>query len=201
MAVEQNKPSTSTESKAIPKKSFEEVCDRQKRRRTETLRAENSAEELIFAAKMNMLASGNSDMAKIISFLSENPDQVSKVRTFCEGKYVEKLPLYLKEKALAIMVGLKLSQSRYIALRQISKDGMNRYPSYHAVLEAKKDCYPPKEKVIITETSAQIELQALLDLIVDRLLRTCNVDVHTTSNLTLLYKWGFDGASGQTKIY
>ena len=40
----------------------------------ETLRKENSANELMFAAKMKMQASGNRNIVKIIAFLIENPD-------------------------------------------------------------------------------------------------------------------------------
>lgn len=39
--------------------SFLELSDRQKKRRTEALRAENSENELMFAAKVKMQASGN----------------------------------------------------------------------------------------------------------------------------------------------
>lgn len=181
------------------KKPFSDLSDRQKRRRTEELRESNSEKELLFAAKMKMQSSGNSDVAKILTFLMENPDHASVVREFCEGKYKEKTVPYTKEKALAIMLALKLSQSRYLALRKLSvEDGKNRYPSYHDVLTAKKECYPPEEDITITETYAEIKLQALLNLTVQRLIQTLKIDIHEACKLRLICKWGFDGASGQS---
>lgn len=179
--------------------SFLELSDRQKRRRTEALRAENSENELMFAAKVKMQASGNQDIAAILAFLMENPDQVLRVRNFCEGKLREKQSAYSKEKGLAIMLALKLSQSKYIALRKLSEEGgSNRYPSYHDVLAAKKECYPPDADIEITETYAQIKLQALLDLTTRKLVKVLNIDINEKRKMTLICKWGFDGASGQS---
>ena len=39
------------------------------------------------------------------------------------------------------------------------------YPSYNKVTQAKKDCYPSAESIIITETTAEIKLQKLLPLV------------------------------------
>ena len=188
-----------TESRhSYEKTTFCDLSDRHKRRRTEQLR-ENNSEELFFATKMKMQASGNLDIAKILTFLMENPDRVSMVREFCEGKYKENLVPYSNEKALAIMLALKLSQSKYLALRKLSiEDGTNRYPSYHNVLAAKKECYPPEQDMVITETYAEIKLQALLDLTVKRLLKMLKIDMHEPCKLTFICKWGFDGASGQS---
>lgn len=66
-------------------KSFTDLSERQKRRRIEEVRAEHSADTLLFAAKMNMSASGNRDIAKILSYLTQHPEDASKIRAFCEG--------------------------------------------------------------------------------------------------------------------
>jgi len=75
---------------------------------------------------------------------------------------------------------------------------MNRYPSYHKVLLAKKDCYTSKENITVTEIYTQIKLQALLDLTTQRLLKACNIERHELQNLILICKSGFDGANGQS---
>lgn len=51
--------------------------------------------------------------------------------------------------------------------------GVDLYPSYYQIQLAKRDCYPPKEIMTFTETSAEIELQALLDLTMDLLFKDC----------------------------
>lgn len=50
---------------------------------------ENTVDELIFALKMKFQVSGNTDEATILSFITENPDEASKLRAFCEGKRFE----------------------------------------------------------------------------------------------------------------
>lgn len=182
------------------RKSFSNLSDRQKRRRTELLRAENTIEELAFALKLKMQASGNVDGAAILSFIIEHPEQTSRFRTFCEGKRFEEVKMYSKEKAVALMLNLGLSKSKYEELRKMSiEQGINPYPSYYQIQLAKKDCYPPKEAIAISDTYASIKLQSLLDLTTYRLLETCNIETYSEiRNLKLISKWGFDGASCQS---
>lgn len=74
------------------------------------------------------------------------------------------------------MTSLQLSKLKYIRLREISiEHGANLYPSYYKVQQAKKDCYPPTEAITITDTFAQINLQALLDLTVHKMLKTFDI--------------------------
>lgn len=50
-----------------------------------------------------------------------------------------------------------------------------------------------------TETHAEIELQALLDLTIQRLWKALKIDTNEKlQDLKLISKWGFDGASGQS---
>ena len=105
-----------------------------------------------------------------------------------------------KEKALAIFVILNSTKAEYQTVRKILTDeGKNIFPSYYQIQRAKSVCYPSKEKIHISDSSASIELQAILDLTVDRILKTCqDINFEEVGNLTLICKWGFDGASGQS---
>lgn len=77
------------------------------------------------------------------------------------------------------------------------KHGVHLYPSYYQIQLAKKDCYPSKEMMIFTDTHAEIELQALLDLTIQRLLKALKINTNEEfKNFKLISKWGFDGASG-----
>lgn len=63
-----------------------------------------------------MQTSDNVDGAAILSFLIEHPEQTPRLRAFCEGKNHE-VKLYSKEDALALMLNLGLSKSKYEVLR------------------------------------------------------------------------------------
>ncbi|EFN76996.1 hypothetical protein EAI_12678, partial [Harpegnathos saltator] len=77
--------------------------------------------------------------------------------------------------------------------------GVKLYPSYYQIQQAKKDCYPSKEMIKCTDTYAEIELQALLDLTTQRLFKAIKIDTNTDSQeFKFISKWGFDGASGQS---
>lgn len=99
------------------------------------------------------------------------------------------------------MLTLRLSQRRYNELRKIScQNGTSPYPSYKHVLSAKEDCYVKIDDIIVTETYAQVKLQALLDLTCARIIKAHNIEINEMKNFTLLSKWGFDGASGQRPL-
>lgn len=75
------------------------------------------------------------------------------------------------------------------------------FPSYHAVAEAKAESYP--DGIKITDTSAEVPLQSLLEHTVQRLVMGLSLtaaQVHSCQNRApvLQCKWGFDGARGQT---
>jgi hypothetical protein len=50
------------------------------------------------------------------------------------------------------------------------KAGHKVFPSLHNVRQAKLDCYPPEEQIFVTETHAEIKLQAVLNKTVVRLI-------------------------------
>lgn len=130
--------STSIESR----KPFEELSNKQKRRRTESSCSSHSTEEIVFSAQTSLKSSGKKDVAEILQYLIENPEQVSKVKQFIQfGEMKEISP----QKALALYVTLRLSKFRYITLRDFSeKEGICKYPSYYKLHEEKKKCYPDK---------------------------------------------------------
>lgn len=126
-------------------------------------------------------------MAKILDYLIKNPDEVKRVRAFYENQI--DISLCSKEKCLAILLSLNLSKSQYISLRETSiENGTNHYVSYYNIQQAKLKCYPPKDKIKITESIALIELQALLDLTSVRLLEVCKLNLDCYMDLKLICK-------------
>ena len=66
--------------------------------------------------------------------------------------------------AVPLSVEHKLSKSQYQGLQNISQeDNCNLYPPYKSVYEAKLKCYPLKSDTVITETKAEVKVQALLE--------------------------------------
>lgn len=187
-------PSTSTGS--VPRKPFEELGPRQKRRRVKQMSESHSSEELSLVSSRSLQSSGNEDVSKIMNHLLNHPEDVKKVMDSIAGNKSTKI-MYSVEKALALIVSLKLSKFQYTNLKLMaSEQGCDLYPSYHKIKQAKMQCYPAKEDITITEDCARIRLQALLDLTTKKLIKA--IDIGTEANYKLVSKWGFDGASSQS---
>lgn len=108
------------------------------------------------------------------------------------------------DEALALFVDTKMTKNQYNVIKQNNKKhNADIYPNYNKLLEAKKRCYPPG--IVIDEISAEIPLQALVDHTIDRLI-TVQIEVlnhiserYTISSLKMWFKWGCDGAAGQSR--
>lgn len=77
------------------------------------------------------------------------------------------------------------------------------YPSYKIVQSTKTQCYPVLNSINISETSARIDLQTMIDFTTERLITTqkdiiLTLDSDNSKNLCLYSKWGFDGSSGHS---
>jgi len=72
--------------------------------------------------------------------------------------------------ALSVLVEYKFSKRTYQGIRKVAKENNCKlYPSYNNVLKAKKWCYPSRTNITITESRAEVILQALLDHTVERI--------------------------------
>lgn len=111
-------------------------------------------------------------------------------------------PILEPNVALALITQAKLSRDQYEVIRKATHDlGYKIFPSYKKIQEAKKNCYP--DNVNITEISAEVPLQCLLDHTAKRIFKT--LEAQNTENLeecavVLHTKWGCDGASGQSEF-
>ena len=190
-------PSTSS-SQYTPRKPFEDLCNKQKRRRIDHLSKSMSPEEIYGATLQNLKKSGDDEVRRIMEYLINHPEDIDKVKTCISNKKDESL--YTPEKALALSISLNLSKWQYINLRDsaIEQGAASMYPSYHKIKQAKLNCYPAKEDITVTEEGASIKLQALLNLTAMRLLDAMDFNLSSKADLELICKWGFDGASSQS---
>lgn len=101
---------------------------------------------------------------------------------------------------LSLIAEAKLTRHQYLLIKnfidtKISKGSM---PSYQSIVKAKKQCYPPI--ITVTESSAEVELQSLLDHTATRILESQKdvldrVPSQSLDKISLIGKWGFDGST------
>lgn len=193
-------PSTSTSIGTMTKRSrkpFEDLGSKQKKRRSDEHTGEDSS-ELAYAAAARLKEEEHGDIASVIEYMMKNPEAAAKLNETL--KKPAKTIIFTSEKALGLLLSLKLSKWQYITLREaaIREGAKDIYPSYYKVQQTKLDCYPPKQSVTVTDSSARITLQALLDITVTRILQSLSKEEHN-KQLKLISKWGFDGASNQSR--
>lgn len=101
------------------------------------------------------------------------------------------------DQALATISDTKLSTRSYIKLRKVfTKNSLKVLPSYPAIKRARTAiiCRP-----IVTDDSASIPLQSLLNITARQILRTIDdLNPDTALQATLISKWGLDGSGGQS---
>lgn len=109
---------------------------------------------------------------------------------------------FSETEAIALIEDVKLTKYQYEAIRsQIKQRNADILVPYKQLSFAKKQCYPAEAAFSITETGVKIKLQALLDHIASRILQVQNVvpvnfEKEQSVSLTLITKWGCDGADG-----
>ncbi|XP_067635469.1 zinc finger protein 91-like [Eurosta solidaginis] len=106
---------------------------------------------------------------------------------------------YTPEEALALFIDIGLTKKKYIILRKsLLERNADILPGYKKITQAKKEAVPLSPK--ITEVSAEIELQNLMDHTSTRLLQSFTEEKLKSlpKELALITKWGCDGSSGQS---
>lgn len=187
---------------------FSQASSRTKRRRAEELSSSFEAEELTLAAGKGLKQEGKDAAAKLIAeAVFSTPTRASKMhKSWQLTKEARNVVPYSDDEAVSLIIEGKLSKHQYLLFRREAKlKNADIYPSYHKVLEAKSRCYPPKEAQIVTESSAEILLQELLDHTTRRILELQEQVISSLplddrlNNLVLLVKWGCDGSTGHSQ--
>ena len=140
------------------------------------------ADKQLDASKLVKGVTNNRDLAKEYTNNFKNSNKISGI--LCA------------DEALAVVVDAKLSRNQYQLIRTKATE---RFPSYKVVQLAKQKCYPP-EGIIVTATSAEIDLQAILCHTSKRLLLANQEALKNLgdTDMCLICKWGFDGSSGHS---
>lgn len=180
-----------------PAKEFNELSDRSKRRRTEGIRKDVSTEELTYAASVSQRASGNVTASKMINEMTSTPTRAKKFKKIIDSSKENKITKLSVEKSLSLFIDGGFSRRQWELLHSTCKEV---FPCYTIIRDAKKVCYPKPEYVRVTETSAEVELQGLLDHTTTRLCTYLsevfdNFGQEELVNLELISKWGCDGST------
>lgn len=104
---------------------------------------------------------------------------------------------------LSLITEAKLTKHQYLLIRNFINSRRNPIlPSYNKILEAKQKCYP--EDVRVTETTAEVELQSLLNHTAARIIESQRevlsaIPQESMGDVFLIGKWGFDGSTGHSE--
>lgn len=179
-----------------PESAFEDLSDCSKRRKTTLLRKENEAEALLFAGQMALRKSGNVSGAQVLKDIMSSPSRGNKYKKAFRKRDTVESEKLTPTQALSMFVEASLTRRQYEIIRESSR---KLYPSYSLLQRAKQDCYPDSNAYQVTETCAEIKLQALADHTVKRFIIyleevLISLTQKELASLELTYKWGCDGS-------
>lgn len=184
-----------------PALPFHEKGRRAKLKSTAGLRRTSSREELVFSAASKVHEAGQRDAAKYLEAVGSpqcGPALIAQTKARASLEHRS----FSADEALALVVDLDLTRAAYRTMQQAAKDrGCKLYPSSRRVSEAKLQCMPPADSLLVEPHYAQVPLQQLLDHTATRLLELqAEVLAHLErQELTLTCKWGLDGSSGHSR--
>ncbi|KAK4872369.1 hypothetical protein RN001_014398 [Aquatica leii] len=111
---------------------------------------------------MSLRKSRNVDAAKLVKDIAEGSRTTA--TRYRDSLTAKREKPFTKDEALSLLIEGRLSKNMYNTIRAAGiSHNCSLFPSYKNVLDAKKDCYPPAVDIRITETCAEVKLQALLD--------------------------------------
>lgn len=202
-------PSTSTAELSRPgrpRKDFEDASFKTKKRRVEDLVQSRSVGELMTAAEVAARSTGQKNVARVIKDIGENPASASACLNIQQTSAVQRDRPLSNDEALAYYIDSKSTTHSYKQTRKWTmKVGHHVFPSYECIVKAKKVCYPSEEHIVVTQSRAEIELQAILNKTAERLIEAQREvvtsvlpNISPNSSFTLISKWGCDGSSGHS---
>lgn len=194
-------PTTSTGKRGRPCVPYENLSESSKRRKNTELLNDIGLGHIYDAYTQGLRAIGEGDEAKIVDHLrSLSKDQKKIVLPKCIEEQRALISQLTDTEALSIFIDLDLTKAQYLYLRNcLTERNVSIFPPYYKLQEAKRQCYPPRSSMEITNISAKVNLQDLLDHTTSRLLMIDSVYKIGLNNLMLYSKWGCDGSSGQSE--
>src|SRR5690348_230788 len=132
-------------------------------KRREVLELTNiPSKKLLLATTMSSRKEGQKELTTLLKHAAISPARPAKILKAYKSSTVGRP--YTPEEALAQLIDEGLSKSTYENIRKQNISlGHRINPPYGKVLEAKQRCRPPREALKVTEVSAELSLQSLLE--------------------------------------
>lgn len=187
-----------------PSLNFNEKSLRSQRRDALNLSRQNNHDSnlMVKAATVAAKQSGKRDLSILLKEATGSPSRPTKIRNLL----LLKNPIsYSPQEALAFMLDNGFTKQQYLNIRMGNKEhNSDIFPAYEKILKCKEDCRPLK--ITVTETSASVSLEDLLNHTIGRIVLLqedvlFNVFTSTSQNCittTMILSYGFDGSSGQS---
>jgi len=146
---------------------------------------------VMHAEPVSAKGQSNTNVALVLKETITAPEYTTELR---KQFLLQKPSQFTPNEDLAYILENSLTKQQYVNTR-----ALNIYPSYSQVIEAKMQCRPMG--IEVTETSAQVSLQNLLNHTAQRLIKMQS-DVFKqfpdSSELKLICSYGFDRSTGQS---
>lgn len=192
--------------KGRPGLLFDEMSSRSQRRVVAEISAQQQHDpnRILMACRHAARLSGDTDLFAVIKHIQESSSTVIKKQLEEPKVSIKKLTA---DQALAYLLDQGLSKDNYVSMRLLVQgQGADIFPAYNHVRAAKELCRPPKNFISITESNAEICLQALLNHTAKRIIDLqSDVIQHyyqknqiTEIEAVLICSWGFDGSTGHS---
>lgn len=184
-----------------PEKPFAECSRKTKLGKVTDIIDQSSCDELVAATTSSLYKAGKRSASALVGPVT-NEGAEKKIKSCIESLSLAIIP-YSPEEALAFYLDGDLTKHTYKLMQAGAKSrNANIYPTYDALLSAKKQCYP--NGISIEDYSAHIPLQSMVNHIVTRIVESSSLEFQFDSTaeqdqkITAIYKWGCDGSSGHS---
>ena len=195
-------PCSSRADAGRPALPFPEKGRRSKLKATEDLRRSHGREELVFCAASKVYEAGQRGAGKVLEEVGSprrGPSLVARTKARASIDHRN----FSADEALALVVDLDLTRAAYRSMRRAAMDhGCSLYPPCGKIRDAKVQCMPPAETIVVESHLAQVPLQDLLHHTAGRLLQLqadVLANMKKPAELTLICKWGLDGSTGHSR--
>lgn len=197
---------TSTQQVGAPTKEFDDLSDRQKQRRLEEVvdkikKCKIPSEVAVVGLVKASAIPQRAELIKVIKHCLMTPGRPKKA---LEKIQMEPVRTLSPEAAYGLMLSTGISVRGYNSFKLAADDqDAHVFPSYRSILNIKSTLRPPPSSIEINEIRAKVNLQALLDLTCQRILKMQEdvlkeISNISTDDLTFIISWGFDGSTGQS---
>ena len=196
----------SSPSAGRPSKSFCELTDRSKNRKTQELRSENPTQTLVSAAQASLYQSGKRAASSVLKDMTtSSPTRALKYKKSYYEESKERKDDYADPKLVLVWATeTNCSFRKYQSARWLQESTNSKiFPPWEVLKQEKAKCYPDGE-IKASDSQVEVFLQDLLNHTVKRIFEIEKVQEtisqleNTMGEWTLVSKWGIDGTTDRS---